>query len=243
MTSISSNMNRRRFLVSATATVACAGATTIPEEVKSAPMPEVITIGPRERPPSDIESWNLGLITASRPELSPDENEARNRELFFDLSHFGRLHVRGRYCARDGSPPIEERAWLVTGWSDDSGNLKGALRKLGRKYEQDAVIHKGYYRDAELHALKDLPDLGMADKEKKILGRFHPNRVGLYYVLMTKRAGSPLPSSIEQLHNGFAHTDWLGGRWEDIGFWMPGSFFSRHERRVYFDDAGNRVET
>jgi hypothetical protein len=117
------------------------------------------------------------------------------------------------------------------------------LRKLGRKYGQDAVIHKGYYRDAELHALKDLPDLGMADKEKKILGRFHPNRVGLYYVLMTKRAGSPLPSSIEQLHNGFAHTDWLGGRWEDIEFWMPGSFFSRHERRVYFDDSGNRQET
>ena len=94
--------------------------------------------------------------------------------------HFGRLHVRGRYCASDGSPPIEERAWLVTGRSDDSGNLKGALRKLGRKYGQDAVIHKGYYRDAELHALKDLPDLGMADKEKKTIGRFHPNRVGLY---------------------------------------------------------------
>ena len=66
MTSISSNMNRRRFLVSATATVACAGATTIPEEVKSAPMPEVITIGPRERPPGDIESWNLGLARLRR---------------------------------------------------------------------------------------------------------------------------------------------------------------------------------
>jgi hypothetical protein len=141
MMSISPNMNRRRFLLSATAMGVCTGASAIQEE-SGAPMPEVITIGPRERPPSDIESWNLGLITASRPELSPEENEARNRELFFYLSHFGRLHVRGRYCASYGTPPIEERAWLVIGWSDDSGNLKGALRKLGRKYEQDAVITK-----------------------------------------------------------------------------------------------------
>ncbi len=49
-------------------------------------------------------------------------------------------------------------------------NLKGFLRKLGRAYEQDAVVYKNYYRDAELHALNDLPDLGMANREKRSLG-------------------------------------------------------------------------
>ena len=223
------------------------GRAAAPEQLETAPTPAVIPIGPPERPRSDIESWNLGLITAYRPEFSPAENLARDRELFADLSHFGRLHVRGRYVENYGSPdakPMDVTAYLVIGNSDDSGNLKGALRKIGRKYEQDAVIHKGYYRDAELHALKDLPDLGMSgDKEKKGLGRFHPNRVGHYYTLMTKRTPSPLPSSMEELQLGPSDADWLGGRWEDIGFWTPKSFFSRFERRVYFDDAGNRQGT
>ena len=90
----------------------------------------------------DIESWNLGLITAYRPGFSPGENLARDRELWADLLHFGRLQVRGRYVENYGSrhaKPMDVRAYLVIGRSDDSGNLKGALRKYGRKYEQDAV--------------------------------------------------------------------------------------------------------
>jgi hypothetical protein len=133
--------------------------------------------------------------------------------------------------------------YLVIGRSDDSGNLKGFLRKCGRKYDQDAVIHKGYYRDAELHALKNLPNLGLSDKEKGSLRRFHPNCLGLYYTLMTRRGGSPPPSGLEGLQPGPNGEDWLGGRWEDIGFWTGRSFFARVERRVYFDDAGNRRKT
>ena len=83
----------------------------------------------------------------------------------------------------------------------------------------------------------------MSDKEKKGLGLFHPNRVGLYRTLMTKRTGFPLPSSMEELQLGPSNADWLGGRWEDIGFWTPKRFYSKFERRVYFDDAGNRQET
>ncbi len=30
------------------------------------------------------------------------------------------------------------------------------------------MIHKGYYRDAHLHALKDLPGLGMSDGDIKV---------------------------------------------------------------------------
>jgi hypothetical protein len=236
-------MNRRRFLSSAAATTAYAGVAAARDQVEPEPLPEVVRIGAPERPRNDIESWNLGLITAYRPELTPAENEARNQELRTDLVHFGRFHVRGRYIETYGlaNPrPIDVKGYFVIGNSDDSGNLKGALRKWGRKYEQDAVIHKGYYRDAELHALKKLPDLAMSDKEKKGLGRFHPNHLGLYFTLMMSRAASLLPTRVEELHLGPNDVDWLGGRWQDIGMWTPQRFFCPCERRVYFDDTGNR---
>jgi len=45
--------------------------------------------------------------------------------------------VRGRYIETHGSPyarPVDEHAYLVFGNDDDSGNLKGFLRKYGRMY-------------------------------------------------------------------------------------------------------------
>ena len=246
LTALSKRINRRLCLSSAAATTVCAGVAAAPEHVESAPVPDVIPIGPPERPRTDIKAWNIGLITAYRPELTLAENQARDRELRADLYCFGRYHVRGRYVENYLSPdarPFDVHGYLVIGSSDDSGNLKGFLRKYGRKYEQDAVIHKGYYRDAELHALTDLPDLGLSDKEKKSLGRFHPNRAGLYYTLMMRRSGSPLSSGLEELQPRPNGADWLGGRWEDIGFWTLRSFSARVERRVFFDDAGNSQET
>ncbi len=103
--------------------------------------------------------------------------------------------------------------------------LKGFLRKLGRAYEQDAVVYKNYYRDVELHALNDLPDLGMANRETRSLGRFSPDLVGHYFTLMTRRGAPPL--SLDKLHAGWDGEDWLGGRWEDVGFWTPKSFSAR----------------
>jgi len=99
-------------------------------------------IGPAERPRSDIEAWDVGLITAYRPELPLAGNQARNRALLADLYCFGRYHVRGRYVENYRSPDaraVDVQAYLVIGNSDDSGNLKGLLRKCGRKYEQDAA--------------------------------------------------------------------------------------------------------
>jgi hypothetical protein len=60
---------------------------------------------------------------------------------------------------------------------------------------------------------------------------------------MMKRGGSPPPSGLEELQPGPNGEDWLGGRWEDIGFWTPQSFFARAERRVYFDDTADNQET
>jgi hypothetical protein len=121
--------------------------------------------------------------------------------------------------------------YLVFGNDDDSGNLKGFLRKYGTKLDQDSVIHKGYYRDAHLRALRNLPALGMNDRGAKSLGRFCPSQLGPLYTLMTSgyRGAASLP--LDYLQSGPNGVDWLGGRWDDIGLWTPKSFFNKLERR------------
>ena len=235
--SLPPQIDRRRFLVSAT--VACTGVAAPVEQVEAAG-PVVVRIGPPERPRTDIESWNIGLITAYRRELTPPENQARDAELRSEIRRcFGLLHLRGRYIENYGLPcarPTDEHAYLVICNDDDSGNLKGFLRKYGRRYEQDSVIHKGYYRDAHLHALRCLPRLGMSDVEAKSLGRFHPNRLGIVHA-DDQRRDLPAEHRTQGSSARPERTRLARGRWEDIGLWTPTSFFSRTERRVTFEEA------
>jgi hypothetical protein len=134
---------------------------------------------------------------------------------------FGLLHWRGQYILSAGSGPIEQHAFLVIGSADDSGNLKGFLRKIGRKFNQDAVVWKGYYRDVLLFALRGLPALGMADGDVQNLGRFRPQHIARYHALMTSPIRPP-----------------------DLGTTLasgPNPFLNRVPRRVVFDDSGNRL--
>jgi hypothetical protein len=201
-----------------------------------------VRIGPAERPRSHIDAWNVGLITGYRRERNDAENEACDAELRAEIRRcFGFLHLRARYIENRALPcsrPTDEHAYLVFGRDDDSGNLKGFLRKYGRRYGQDSVIHKGYYRDAYLHALRDLPGFEMKDGDAKSLGRFHPARLGVLYTLMTRGGARTSGMALDDLQSGPDGVDWLGGRWEDVSLWTPKSFFSRAERRVVFEQAG-----
>jgi hypothetical protein len=242
---LSDKLSRRGFLSSAAATGVSSTAVAAAAMDEPGSSPEIIPIGPPERPLTDIEAWNVGLISASRPELSRAENHARNLGLLVELARFGRYRVRGRYIENFGQPharAIEAHAILVIGDDDDSGNLKGFLRKAGRKYEQDAIIHKGYYRDAELHALRDLPDLRLSDKERKNLGHFSPDLLPFYYALIMFRSRIQLPTELAHVEAVSDGIDWLGGRWEDIGYWTIPSFFARVERRVRFAASGQTLK-
>jgi hypothetical protein len=231
-------VNRRGFLLSVTATVASTGVAPAAEEINAAER-EVVGIGPPERPRTDIDAWNVGLISARRPELTPAQNLIRDGELRAEIRQcFGLLHLRGRYVADYGLPHVnarEEYACFVISHADDSGKLKGFLKKYGRKYGQESVIYKGYYRDAILLALRDLPAFGIKDGEMRSLGRFHPDRLGILYTLMTRGGMCPPDVALEDLRPGPDGVDWLGGRWGDIGLWSPKSFFNRTERRMIFD--------
>jgi hypothetical protein len=151
--------DRRQFLV--TAAIAAAAGSVI--AVPAAQALEVARTVPAQ--PTEVDAWNMGLITAHRPELTPAENRLRTGELRAVIGdRFGLLQVLGRYVPKAGVEPVEERAFLLRGKANDSGNLKGFLRKAGRKFDQNAVIWKGDDQDVVLFALKDLPDVGFADR-------------------------------------------------------------------------------
>jgi hypothetical protein len=211
----------RRQLLTSMATITAAG--IVPDRAQSEPTAalEVIQITAPARAPSDIEAWNCGLITAYRPELTAAENKVRNAELQIEIGwRFGLLNVRGRWIKDVGAEPTDGHAFLLIGNTDDSGNLKGFLRKFGRKFEQGAVIWKGYYRDVLLIALQDFPAVGMKNGDTKNLGRFHPRLMVQYFAMLSARRD---------------------GRWEDFGIWTQSSSFNRLSKRVLFDEAGNRA--
>jgi hypothetical protein len=128
---------------------------------------------------------------------------------------FGVLEVRGRYVPGDGAEPIEERAFLLRGKANDSGNLKGFLRKAGRKFGQDGVIWKGDGQHVVLFALKEWPALGLRIGDEKSLGPFRTNLVAQYHALLARTQ------------------DAAPGQWQDLGVWTMRSFFSRQSRRVF----------
>jgi hypothetical protein len=204
-------LDRRSFLTAAAATTAAFGPVAAP---RAEPV-EIVRAGPRQRPEGDIEALNLGLITAHRPGLTAAQNRGRMGELRADIGNrFGLLEVRGRYVPKAGAEPVEERAFLLRGKAGDSGNLKGFLRKAGRKFNQDGVIWNGVGQDAVLFALKEWPVLGLVDGDKKNLGRLQRNQIGQCHALLARGWGG-------------------SGQWEDLGVWTTPSFFNRQPRRVF----------
>lgn len=225
-------LDRRSFLTRLASTTIFAAIEPANSQTEAAETPELVRIS------TVVDAWNVGIITAARPELIPTENAARNFDLHHEirLNGFGCLNIRGRYVENYGTARanlVNEDGFLVFGNADDSGNLKGFLRKYGRKFEQDAVVHKGYYRDAHLHALKNLTDLGLTDGQGRSLDHFYPARIAYYYTLMMRRGALFLPLGRVARHD----TDWLGGRWEDVGLWMSKSFFNRSERQIVFEKS------
>ena len=99
---------------------------------------------------SHIQHRNIGFITAFRGGSSVPvaQNRGRNRQLQTEIRQagFGYLRVQGSWPENEGTPEerqVVEESFLVIGSDgDDSGNLKGFLKKAGAKYQQDAVIFK-----------------------------------------------------------------------------------------------------
>lgn len=135
---------------------------------------------------SHTQNRNIGMITANRADNLPEDNKIANANLHKDIRNagFGLLNVTGHYIENKGEPTenkVKEHSYLVIGKSgDDSGNLKGFLKKHGEKYGQDSVLYKSH--DSENAKLIGTRDGDWIKKHEEVdVGKFHTNKVGDYH--------------------------------------------------------------
>jgi beta-glucosidase/6-phospho-beta-glucosidase/beta-galactosidase len=142
---------------------------------------------------------NIGIVTAYRGRYPVSENKKRNAQLQADIrsAGFGFYKVEGHYIEGYGSEvskDVKEQAFLVIGEKgNDSGKLKGLLKKWGAKYNQDSVLYKSFdgkglligtqAKDEDGNAV-DFPGFG---KEVSV-GDFKPMKVSQFY---SKMKGKP----------------------------------------------------
>jgi hypothetical protein len=178
----------------------------------------------------------VGIITASRGKLDQSANRARNRELktLINQIGFGYVNIVGEYIENYGTPEaytVSEEAFMLFGSNrDDGGRMLGFLKKAGERFDQDSVLYKPF--DSEQAYLigtnhsSDYPGYG----NKVDAGEFRPNRVGMFYSLLTRGGGKPGLTPAAQktfTFEGTDQTDQWGGRWKGIGFYKDPTFLNR----------------
>ena len=203
----SARVHRREFLCLAPS---AALASTIPLGLTSPrPARNLVSIGealnalwngPEDRSASIIKPstiWrldgftfypNVGLISASRSDLTAEENDRRAAELFaYIWPRFGCFDVDVCFTEGDGplfSRRLTERAYLLRGAGRfDSGNLKGFLRQHGAIHDQGLVLYKPFGdRCAYLLGTQD----GVVPRRKQIVcvGEFKAARLPDYFSLI-----------------------------------------------------------
>lgn len=128
---------------------------------------------------------SVGMISASRGDLSPHENNRRHRQLEHDLSKTGLhfIHVKGRYIENYGksnAKPVDEKSFLVVGHhGDDKGQVLGHLKRLGMKYGQDSIFHKPH--NSEVGSLHGTNKSGYPGFNREVsVGVWHPNKIAQF---------------------------------------------------------------
>lgn len=143
-----------------------------------------------------IQNRNIGIVSASRGIYPETENNQRSSNLERDIrsAGFGFVKMKGHYIEGFGtetpSEPAKESVFFVIGEKgDDNGKLKGVLKNLGNKYDQETVLFKKF----------DDPNavlLGTTSKNEKgepvwpglgeevNVGTFHPEKIGTFYTRM-----------------------------------------------------------
>ena len=190
---------------------------------------------------SHIANRHVGMMTAFRSGLSPEENNKRNAELKADFKTNG-IHyipVRGRYTEGYGTakekPPSDERSFMILGKEgEDNDRIKNFLVKHGKKYGQDSVLYKHpSSKTAQLIGTREdgFPGIG---KEHDV-GSFEPNRAAEFHSVLTRGGGNKLPGQQPAKRKVFSFGEQVGSYIDDEGnlyeclFVNEKSFFAREE--------------
>ena len=139
---------------------------------------------------------NIGIVTAFRGRYTKTENLARNAKLQSDIrgAGFGFYRLEGHYIegfGSEASKDMKEQSFLVVGdLKEDSGRLKGMLKKWGAKWNQDSVLYKSntgknavlmgtQSKDEEGNPV-EFPGMGVEVN----IGEFKPMKVNQFYSRM-----------------------------------------------------------
>ena len=143
-----------------------------------------------DRLDSFVSGCNVGLISASRSDLTLEENQRRWKELWaYIWPRFGSIDVDVRFSEHGTfqTRTVTERCYLLlNGRSFDNGNLKGFLRQHGAIHDQRLVLYKPYdERSAYLLGTRH----GVVPRRKQIVcvGEFRATQLPDYFSLIREQ--------------------------------------------------------
>ena len=127
---------------------------------------------------SKSDKGGMAILSGSRGDKSSKENKARAKQLDRDIRGRGlpgATKVTGRWTENPGTKDekkVKERSHVVTSGKMGKRKFKKEVKKLGRKYEQDAVLTQTK-KTGTLSATRK----GGLGKDKRIgVGKFRPGR-------------------------------------------------------------------
>ena len=127
---------------------------------------------------SKSDKGGMAIISGSRGDKSKKENKARAKQLDRDIKGKGlpgATKVSGRWTENSGTKDekkVKERSHVVTSGKKSKRKFKKAVKSLGKKYGQDAVLTQTK-KTGTLSATRK----GGLDKAKRVkAGKFRPGR-------------------------------------------------------------------
>ena len=131
---------------------------------------------------SQSDKGGTAVMSASRGDKSSKENRARAKKLDKDIrGKFGKgaTKVQGRYTEKDDKTgkerKVKERSHVIQSGKMGKRKFKKAVKSLGKKYGQDAVITQ--QKGDKSATLKRTRKGGLPKKNIK-LGRMKPGTTG-----------------------------------------------------------------
>ena len=143
-----------------------------------------------ERLESFVSGCNVGLISASRSDLTLEENQRRCVGLWSDIwPRFGSIDVDVRFSEHGPlqTQTLTERCYLLLGGRGfDNGNLKGFLRQYGAIHDQRLVLYKPY-DERSVYLLGTLNGVIPRRKQIVCIGEFRATRLPDYFRLIREQ--------------------------------------------------------
>lgn len=144
---------------------------------------------------------NIAIMTAHRGEFDAKENEKRNRELasLIRANKFGYVPVTGYYVENQGQEDeqkVQEKSFLIISSKDDGGRLKGFVKKMGAKFNQDSVLYKNA-DDEDAFLIGTVAGRWPGKDVEHRAGKFVPQKIGMFYTKMRNHRTFVFESVVE----------------------------------------------